>query len=53
MHYSTRQLYKRLGYTSSMDSLRDDEAEWFKAVDNAFSDAEKALKKMKGGRRGK
>lgn len=31
----------------------DDEAEWFKAVDIAMSDAEKALKAMKKGVRGR
>lgn len=32
-----------------MGELMDDEAEWFKAVDIAMSDAEKTLKQMKKG----
>lgn len=51
--YSSRALFRRLGYQSGMEELMDDEAEWFKAVDIAMSDAEKALKAMKKGVRGR
>lgn len=41
-------MFRRLGYTSDLEKLRDDEAEWFKAVDRAYCDAREVLKKMKG-----
>lgn len=31
-----------------MEELRDDQAEWFKAIDKAISEAQKALKSLKG-----
>jgi hypothetical protein len=43
-------MFRRLGYQSDLKELRDDEAEWFLAVDRAYGDAEAALKKRSGRR---
>lgn len=50
-------MFRKLGYHDDYRNLRDDEAEWFKAIESAIASARKAEPKMpvvlkRGGKNG-
>lgn len=49
--YFRRLMFKKLGYTSDLQELRADEAEWFTAIDYALGQARKALTKVPNGKK--
>lgn len=49
--YARRLMFRKLGYSSDLQELRADEAEWFTAIDYALGQARKTMAKVSNGKK--